>query len=114
MPSANQLGEELMSKLWISAGIEVQQGVDADEAAEALKTLAEETVKEPGCHKFDVLRSRENPGHFILWECWEDEAALKAHFEMPHTKSLLDRKLTAVRYIERLAENGRFIPVESS
>lgn len=94
-----------MSRLWVSAGIEAQDGVDADEAAKALDVLARETVKEPGCFKFDVLRSIENPRHFILWECWVDEAALKAHFEMPHTRSVLDRKLTAVRYIEKLADN---------
>lgn len=95
-----------MSKLWMSAGIEAQEGANADEAAEALTVLAKETIKEPGCYKFDVLRSRENPRHFVLWECWEDEAALKTHFEMPHTKALLDKKLTTVRYVERLNENA--------
>lgn len=93
-----------MSRLWISAGISVQDGADVEEARKALAGLAKETVKEPGCFKFDVLQSRENPKHFMLWECWQGEAALKAHFEMPHTKAVLDRNLTSVRYVERLTD----------
>lgn len=40
--------------------------------------------QEPGCLRFDVGRSIEDPNRFVLWEWYEDEDAAKAHKETPH------------------------------
>jgi len=33
---------------------------------------------------------------FLSWECFDDEAAFKAHFEMDHTKEYVSLGLTEV------------------
>ncbi len=91
-----------MNKLWISAGIEVQSGKNIQQVKDAIAKLVETTLTEPGCFQFDALQDKETPEHFTLWECWQDEAALKAHFEAPHTKAYIANNFTQVRYVERL------------
>ncbi|MGD9866418.1 MAG: putative quinol monooxygenase [Hyphomicrobiales bacterium] len=43
-------------------------------------SLANETA----CKHFDVCANPQNPDHFILYELYEDEAAVKAHRETPY------------------------------
>jgi quinol monooxygenase YgiN len=94
-----------MSKLWISAGIELQDGADLNTVKSALNQLVIDTVKEPGCIKFEILQQQDKPECFTLWECWVNDDALKAHFEAPHTLSYLENNYTKVNYIERLQMN---------
>ncbi len=43
-------------------------------------------IKEPGNLRFDVLRSREDPSFFTLYEAYADDEAAKAHKETEHYK----------------------------
>lgn len=96
-----------MSALWISAGIDLQDGVDIAETRAALKNLALATTREePGYLKFEVLESIEHEGRFILWEHWREASDLAAHFEAAHTKAYLARNLTKVAYIEKLTHRN--------
>jgi quinol monooxygenase YgiN len=52
---------------------------DADRAAEILRELRDETLKEPGCASYEVARSIESPNVFVLFEQYKDQAALDAH-----------------------------------
>jgi quinol monooxygenase YgiN len=36
-------------------------------------------VKEPGCREFDIAVSSKDPNHIVLFEVWENAAALDAH-----------------------------------
>jgi len=101
-----------MTRYFISAGIELQEGADLGATEAGLKTLVEETRNEPGCHLFEIRQNLQDRTKFTLWECWTDKAALAAHFEMPHTRAFLARNLTQVRYIEELGEIGADVPVE--
>ncbi|WP_120497096.1 putative quinol monooxygenase [Kiloniella sp. EL199] len=94
-----------MSKLWISAGIELQDGADLKATKKALCQLVEDTIKEPGCITFEILQQQDKPECFTLWECWVNDDALTAHFEAPHTKAYLENNYTKVSYIERLQMN---------
>ncbi len=94
-----------MSNLWISAGIELQDGADLQKTKNALSQLVEDTLKEPGCIRFEILQQQDKPQCFTLWECWTDDDALKAHFAAPHTKAYLAQDFTKVNYIERLQLN---------
>jgi quinol monooxygenase YgiN len=38
---------------------------------------------EPGCVSHEVSIDAENPNRLVFFERWEDEAALKAHFQVP-------------------------------
>jgi autoinducer 2-degrading protein len=42
------------------------------------------STAEPGCLRFDVAQSVDDPTRFVLWECYVDESAAKAHKETPH------------------------------
>jgi autoinducer 2-degrading protein len=42
------------------------------------------SIAEPGCLRFDVAQSKEDPTQFLLWECYVDEAAAAFHKTTPH------------------------------
>ena len=47
------------------------------------------SVKEPGCRRFDILNLASDPNHFLLYEVYDNEAALKAHRETEHFKKFI-------------------------
>lgn len=48
------------------------------------------TADEPGCVRFDVIRDRDNPSCFRLYEVYRDDAALSAHRQTPHFKRYIE------------------------
>ena len=50
----------------------------------------ENSRKEPGNVRFDVLRDRRDPTQFILYEVYRDEEAAAAHKETEHYKKWRD------------------------
>lgn len=42
------------------------------------------TVREPGCLRFDVIQSLDDPNRFVLYEVYQDESGMKAHKETAH------------------------------
>jgi quinol monooxygenase YgiN len=103
-----------MSKHFISAGIELQDGADLKQAEIGLRLLAEKTQSEPGCILFEIRQNQKELGKFTLWESWTDRQALANHFEMPHTKDFLAQNLTQVNYIEELAEIGEITEADAA
>ncbi len=57
---------------------------DAAAAAELMRVMMNETVKEQGCHHYAYSRDLSTPDRFQLSELWEDDASLAAHFQAPH------------------------------
>ena len=45
---------------------------------------AQNSRKEPGCLRFDVLKALDNPPRFAYYEVYKDEAAVQAHRQTPH------------------------------
>jgi len=95
-----------MNSVWISAGITTKQGISPEQVKQALNELRLATLHENGCIMFDILQNNEQPEHFTLWEQWQDQATLEAHFNMPHTLSYFKKELTDLNYIERLTPIG--------
>lgn len=62
------------------------------ETAEAAEALLRETIEathaEAGCHLYALHVSKQDPTQFVIVECWEDQAALDAHFVTPHMGKL--------------------------
>ncbi len=46
----------------------------------------EGSIREPGVLRFDVLKSPERPGEYLLYEAYADEQATAAHKETAHYK----------------------------
>lgn len=42
------------------------------------------SIAEPGCLRFDVAQSKDDPTHFLLWEVYIDDAAAAFHKTTPH------------------------------
>jgi quinol monooxygenase YgiN len=61
---------------------------DADKAAAILRELRDLSRKETGVVAFEVARSNHSPAVFALWEEYQDQAALDAHFASDHFKRL--------------------------
>ena len=57
---------------------------DASAAAELMRVMMEETIKEPGCQHYAYSRDLSTPDSFQVSELWENEAALEAHFRADH------------------------------
>lgn len=49
-----------------------------------LPELRRQTLAEPGCLGYEVLRSVEAPDTLVLMERYRDEAAIEAHRASPH------------------------------
>ena len=52
----------------------------------ALKENAAATIKEPGVHEFDILRSEKDPNHVLIFEVYNNTAAAEAHMATDHFK----------------------------
>jgi quinol monooxygenase YgiN len=75
-----------------------------DEAAGALKQLAQASVQQPGVIGYQVLVQTNRPNHFKLIETWADQKAFEAHVASAPTKQFRDfvQKGTGSPYDERL------------
>jgi quinol monooxygenase YgiN len=64
-----------------------------DDMERALLEMIEPTRGEPGCIRYDLLRSLkgENYTEFVFVEEWESEAALADHAQTPHFLALRGR-----------------------
>lgn len=50
----------------------------------------EQTVKEPGCLKYEKYQSFEDSTVFFMVEIWADQAAYDYHMQTPYLKQLLE------------------------
>jgi quinol monooxygenase YgiN len=56
-------------------------------AVAAASEMMRETRQEPGCLSYTFSADLEDPGRFHLFEEWESQQALDAHFASPHMAS---------------------------
>jgi autoinducer 2-degrading protein len=78
-----------------------QEGKEG-EVAEVITQLAQASRAEPGILAFVVHRSSSNPHEFFLYEQYRDAAALQAHSETEHFKTLV-----LARAVPMLAQRNR-------
>ena len=50
----------------------------------AFDRVRQATLKEPGCLEYQAYRDRKEPGTVLIFERWDSDAALSAHFQTPH------------------------------
>jgi quinol monooxygenase YgiN len=75
-----------------------------DDSLPLLKQLAEDSRKDAGNLRFDVLQQTNRPNHFTVVETWKDRAALDAHLAAPHTRRFREQlgPMSGALYDERL------------
>jgi quinol monooxygenase YgiN len=67
--------------------VHVQVHVKSDRVrdfAEAARKNASNSVKEPGCARFDVVQDTDDPTRFVLVEVYRDAQAVDSHKETAH------------------------------
>ena len=64
-----------------------KEGED-DRVAALLQKLAVASRDEPGCQFYQPCRDPENPRSFLIFEIYDDEAALEAHAASEHFQRL--------------------------
>lgn len=57
---------------------------DAQAAAELMRVMMNETVKEQGCRHYAYARDLSTSHRFQLSELWDDDDSLAAHFRADH------------------------------
>jgi quinol monooxygenase YgiN len=57
---------------------------DAAQAAELMRVMMNQSMKEQGCHHYTYSRDLSTPDRFQLSELWESDHALAAHFQTGH------------------------------
>eukprot|EP00553_Chaetoceros_curvisetus_P008484 CAMPEP_0204614750 /NCGR_PEP_ID=MMETSP0717-20131115/2401_1 /ASSEMBLY_ACC=CAM_ASM_000666 /TAXON_ID=230516 /ORGANISM="Chaetoceros curvisetus" /LENGTH=106 /DNA_ID=CAMNT_0051627499 /DNA_START=354 /DNA_END=674 /DNA_ORIENTATION=+ len=65
----------------------VQAEIKPDRMEEFLDLIEKDAVgsrAEPGCIRFDVVQSQEDPNKFIFYEVYKDIESVKFHKEQPH------------------------------
>lgn len=81
------------------------------EIVRILRTMIPASRKEPGCNAYEVHQSTEDPRQFLLYEVYEDEAALQSHSESEHFKRhVLEEALPRLESRER----AHFVPLQSA
>jgi (4S)-4-hydroxy-5-phosphonooxypentane-2,3-dione isomerase len=58
---------------------------------EASKENAQNSIREPGITRFDVIQQRDDPTRFVLVEVYKTEEDTSHHKETPHYKKWRDR-----------------------
>jgi quinol monooxygenase YgiN len=76
-----------------------------EEALEAARRHQDATGREPGCHEYRFWLSIDDPDGLLVFERWEDQAALEAHLAAPHVREFgaaiakyADGPVTVTRY----------------
>lgn len=68
----------------VVSGIMTFDPASHDRVVELARTLTHETLKEPGCRTYGFWADPDTRGHFRLFEEWDSQEALTAHFATPH------------------------------
>ena len=71
----------------IVAGEAVVEEGAVEQVRDALRTMEEETRKEPGCLSYAFALDINDPTMVRIIEHWESPDALSAHFKTPHMAS---------------------------
>ncbi len=75
-----------------------------DDGVAAVKQLGEDSRKETGNVRFDVVQQTNRPNHFTVVEAWKNRKAYEAHTMAAHTRAFRDKltPMSGALYDERL------------
>ena len=62
-----------------------------DSGVAAMRVFAAETLKEPGCTRFEILQQAGRPNHLTLVGSWKDQKACDTHDSSAYTKTFREK-----------------------
>ena len=86
-----------------------------DDFMELIRMDQEGSLAEPGCVRFDVVRSNEDPNEFLIWEVYLDDDAAAFHKTTPHYAAFKEQ-MPAMASKDRYADRyeGLSIPTDKA
>ncbi|AXN34657.1 antibiotic biosynthesis monooxygenase (plasmid) [Vibrio coralliilyticus] len=93
--------ENSMTTLYVTAGLVLSSERPRQEVLAAMRQLTQATLTEPGCVSFEFLAHHADPSRFTLWERWDSEAALDAHYHKAHTRAYLSQGWTRIESLHK-------------
>lgn len=93
----------MSARLEMTAFITPKPG-KVDELRKRIKEVVDLTVKEPGCLEFKIFERQDRPGHFVLWEIFESEEALRVHIDTDYTRAYFASGLVEKTEVLRLKQ----------
>ncbi|MGB0894671.1 MAG: putative quinol monooxygenase [Parashewanella sp.] len=82
--------------IWVTAVLEINDKVDVKLELDEIEHFCQQMESEAGCIMATASQDKDNPRRVVLWEVYQDEKAINAHFEMPHTQAFINRKTTTL------------------
>jgi quinol monooxygenase YgiN len=87
-PIGDRMGGSIGGAMIVIAGHFVLDPGKREQVIAAAREMMSETRKEKGCISYTFSADLEEPGRFRIFEEWENEEALGAHFRAPHMARL--------------------------
>ena len=78
----------------VTAIIEINQDQDVDKVLKNIQEFCLQMESEQGCLFAQASQNLEQPRQVILWEIYQDQQAIEAHFNMPHTQAFINSNQT--------------------
>ena len=63
----------------------------AAETSKQMQQFADDSRKDPGCVRFEVMRDVERTNHFTIVEVWQSRQAYEGHLGLAHTKTFREK-----------------------
>jgi len=77
-------------KVYVVTYIDVFPNFAAD-TTKALQQFADDSRKDAGSVRFEILRDVERTNHFTIVEVWQSRQAYEAHLGLAHTKTFREK-----------------------
>ena len=74
----------------VVAKLKAKQGSEK-QMEEAFHTMISKVKEEPGCLKYILHRSNQDPTVFVFYEVYQDQAALDFHGKTPHMAEMFGK-----------------------
>jgi quinol monooxygenase YgiN len=81
-----------------------------DAAVAAARSMREASRAEPGCQEYNFWFAFDDENELLVFEVWDDQAALNAHFGTPHLAEFAQAIPT---FVDGMPEITRYV-VESA
>lgn len=82
------------STIYVTAELRIHSEVELETAKSAIEQFCVDMESEPGCLQATATFDIKEPRRVILWERYENQAAIEAHFVMPHTQAFIALGMT--------------------
>ena len=75
--------------IFVTAELKMNADKPRQQVVEAIEQFCLDMENEAGCLQANATYDPKDPQRVILWERYENRAAIEAHFAMPHTQAFI-------------------------